>query len=59
MGFRAKRDIPLIFSCARRMGTFQACAFREQEDDQAALPTFLFLSPPHFPYSSSYPYESA
>src|ERR1043165_2914114 len=28
----------LIFNCARRTSTFLACAFREQEDDQAALP---------------------
>ncbi len=26
-----------ILDCARRMSTFRACAFREQEDDQATL----------------------
>ena len=28
----------LILECARRMSTFISCAFREQEDDQAAHP---------------------
>jgi hypothetical protein len=28
----------LILECARRMSTFLSCAFREQEDDQAAHP---------------------
>src|SRR6185436_10713905 len=28
----------LILDCARRTSTFLSCAFREQEDDQAALP---------------------
>ena len=29
----------LILECARRTSTFLSCAFREQEDDQAAHPT--------------------
>jgi hypothetical protein len=32
----------LILECARRPSTFLSCAFREQEDDQAAHP---FLPP--------------
>ena len=31
----------LILECARRTSTFSACAFREQEDDQAAHPILL------------------
>ena len=37
----------LILECARRMSTFISCAFREQEDDQAAhpiLPRLLVIS---------------
>ena len=37
----------LILECARRMSTFISCAFREQEDDQAAhpiLPSLLVSS---------------
>jgi hypothetical protein len=37
----------LILECARRMSTFISCAFREQEDDQAAhpiLPSLLVTS---------------
>jgi hypothetical protein len=30
-----------ILECARRTSTFLSCAFREQEDDQAALPILL------------------
>jgi hypothetical protein len=29
-----------ILKCARRTSTFLSCAFREQEDDQAAIPSF-------------------
>jgi len=35
-----------ILECARRMSTFLSCAFREQEDDQAALSLSHFR---HFP----------
>ena len=40
-----KRVAWLILDCARRTSTFRACAFREQEDDQATLP-YLFQQPP-------------
>jgi len=30
-----------ILECARRTGTFRACAFREQEDAQATPPPFF------------------
>ena len=33
--------------CAHRTSTFRACAFREQEDDQATLPPRLFEQPLH------------
>ena len=39
-----KRVAWLILDCARRTSTFRACAFREQEDDQATLP-YLFQHP--------------
>ena len=35
-----------ILDCARRTSTFLSCAFREQEDDQAALPTLLIVRAP-------------
>jgi hypothetical protein len=31
--------------CAHRTSTFLSCAFREQEDDQAALTLFIVESP--------------
>ena len=34
--FSLRRVAWLILECARRTSTFRACAFREQEDDQAA-----------------------
>jgi hypothetical protein len=39
-----KRVAWWILDCARRTSTFRACAFREQEDDQATL-SFLFQQP--------------
>ena len=33
-----KRVAWSILDCARRTSTFLSCAFREQEDDQVALP---------------------
>ena len=33
----------LILDCARRTSTFLSCAFREQEDDQAARPLFFSI----------------
>ena len=39
-----KRVAWSILDCARRTSTFRACAFREQEDDQATL-SFLFQHP--------------
>jgi len=38
-----------ILECARRTSTFQACAFREQEDDQAprASPLAVLASNPY------------
>ena len=35
-----------ILECARRTSTFRACAFREQEDDQATLPSPLAVLRP-------------
>ena len=41
----------LILNCARRTSTFLSCAFREQEGNQATLPSSLgfFTSPITFP----------
>jgi hypothetical protein len=42
------RTTCLVSYCARRTSTFRACAFREQEDDQAILSLFYsknFLTP--------------
>ena len=35
----------MILDCARRTSTFRACAFREQEDNQATLPPPFFQQP--------------
>ena len=50
---RASSQSPISFSgaawsildCAPRTSTFRSCAFREQEDDQAAHPILLKLKP--------------
>jgi len=41
-----------ILDCARRTSTFLSCAFREQEDDQATLPSPLAV-PPSNPYTDA------
>ena len=40
-GFSLHRVAWLILECARRTSTYLSCAFREQEDDQAAHPFLL------------------